>query len=150
MGGTGHLPDMNYPILLADVALSGESPVSLSLAWTVGGAVVVLAIGLAESRFKISAQEKRLDAQEAAIGKAEEKASKALSEVRQEWNRDSGEIRAKVQVMEVGAAEAKVLMSEVRTQLTQYGEQNREQTRMLHDLLALATRREGRRGTDAP
>lgn len=129
---------MNYPLLLAQATLSGDSPVSMSLAWTVGGAVVVLAIGLAESRFKIAAQEKRLDAMDAAISRVDERAASGI-----------GEVRGKVQVMEVVQAEAKVLMSEVRTRLDQYGEQNKEQTRMLHDLLALATRREGRRGSDA-
>lgn len=140
---------MHYPLLLADAALSGESPVSLSLAWTVGGAVVVLAIGLAESRFKISAQEKRQDTQEDAATKASERHLKALEDARRDWVRDSGEIRAKIQVMEVGAAEAKVLMSEVRTQLTQYGEQNREQTRMLHELLSRSDGAQRRRKDDA-
>lgn len=118
---------MNFPLLLAEATLSGDSPVAMSVAWTVGGAVVVIAIATAESRFKIAAQERRQDEQSAAIS----------------------EIRTKQQVMEVGAAEAKVLMTEVRTQLTQYGEQNREQTRMLHELLSRSEGGQRRRKDDA-
>lgn len=118
---------MNFPLLLAETSLSGDSPVALSTAWIMGSAVVVLSVGLAESRFKIAAQEKRQDAQDAALS----------------------ELRTKQQVMEVGAAEAKVLMTEVRTQLTQYGEQNREQTRMLHELLSRSEGTARRRSSDA-
>jgi hypothetical protein len=128
---------MNVPILLAAEVLSEGSPVSITLAVLVGGSVVTLAVGLAETRFKTGAQDKRIGALEEAVQKAEEKAARALDDAKRDSERDRNEIRAKVQVMEVGAAETKVLMSEVRNQLTQHGEQNREQLRMLHDLMGM-------------
>ena len=128
---------MNIPILLATEVLSEGSPVSITLAVLVGGSVVTLAVGLAETRFKTGAQDKRIGALEDAVHKAEEKAARALEDAKRDSERDRNEIRAKVQVMEVGAAETKVLMSEVRNQLTVQGEQNREQLRMLHDMMGM-------------
>lgn len=128
---------MNVPILLAAEVLSEGSPVSITLAVLVGGSVVTLAVGLAETRFKTGAQDKRIGALEEAVHKAEEKAARALDDAKRDSERDRNEIRAKVQVMEVGAAETKVLMSEVRNQLTVQGEQNREQLRMLHDMMGM-------------
>lgn len=127
---------MNFPLVLADaLPLNEGSPVSISLAVMVGGSIVVLAVGLAESRFKVAAQERRSDAQDVALAKIEETWRRTLEDAKRDSEKDRNEIRQKVQVVEVGQAKAEVLMTEVRTQLAQQAEASREHTRLLHELL---------------
>lgn len=140
---------MNLPILFAAEVLTEGSPVSITLAVLVGGSVVTLAVGLAESRFKISAQDKQIQSLRADLDRTDEKAAKALEDNKRDAEKDRNEIRAKVQIMEVSRAEDKVLVAEVRTRLTQMDEQNREQTRLLHELVAITSGNARRRSSDA-
>jgi hypothetical protein len=154
---------MNVPVLLADAILNDSTGVSVGLALTVGGGIIVLIVGVAEARLKTGSQDKRLDAIDGekgsiasvriearqALEEAKKEIRNEIFEAKRESEKDRSEMRSKLQVMEVGQAEVKVIMAEVRAQQAVMAEAQRDQTRMMHELLSRSESGQRRRSTDA-
>lgn len=134
--------------VLSDALITSSSGVDIALAVAVGTGVVTVLLALAEVRFRVADHEKKIKDHDTAREADRKEYLAALEAAKHASEKDRNEIRGNVQALQLGQMEGKVLMTEVRSQLATQAEGQREQTKMLHELMSVMGRLAGRRQSD--